>query len=355
MNIVSHIDTDLEFQKLSKTLAKKPLVLNNWEKIINHLLKNYYKNSKLEDEDEKQKIIILLRDSYESMLTIFPYLENYVIEYANFELEQGNYKKFHIIYKESLRKMNNRSLLLWVSYLKTLVDKKTLLKIERKFLLHKFEDAEKYIGKHYHSQPFWNIYLLFLKKYYISNPTIYLSKLRQLLGLHIYDFAYNFRLWFKELESVNDLKQLNLFYNMKKMEIPKLLKPREKLELMKFKIKNIYKKMYKKIEIKVMKLYNNYELPLTVYKQSNLYYTSPKIPLSPTFVQLWVNYITYAISTKDKYYTMLIFQRALISSSMAHSKIVWLYYIKWLTSCKDYTSAKEILKQSIHFTTIKRN
>ncbi|KAL6927040.1 hypothetical protein ACO0SA_004128 [Hanseniaspora valbyensis] len=124
MNIVSHLDTDLEFQKLSKTLAKKPLVLNNWEKIINHLLKNYYKNLKFEDEVEKQEIILLLRDSYESMLTIFPYLENYVIEYANFELEQGNYRKFHIIYKESLRKMNNRSLLLWVSYLKILVDKK---------------------------------------------------------------------------------------------------------------------------------------------------------------------------------------------------------------------------------------
>lgn len=338
---------DLEFQRLSLSLERKPLLLNNWERIINHLLKKY-RNIK-EDKTERQSVVLLLRTSYESLLTIFCYLENYVIEFANFEYEQGHYRKFHIIYKESLRKMNNRSLLLWVCYLKSLVERQDELNIGNSFILHKFQEAEKYIGKHYHSQPFWNIYLLFLKKHYISNPKIYLEKLRQLLSLSIYDFAYNFRLWFKELDSVNDLKQLKFFYNMSKLDIPKLLKPREKLELMKFKIKKIYKKMYKKIEEKVMKLYNNYELPLTVYKQSNLYYTSPKIPLSQTFVQLWVNYITYAISTKDKYYTMLIFQRALVSSSVAHSKIIWLYYIRWLVSLKDHASANEILKQSAHF------
>ncbi|XBW36224.1 hypothetical protein QEN19_001805 [Hanseniaspora menglaensis] len=350
---MNSVDEDSVFVELSRVLEKNPLKLNNWERLINHLLENYYKNEKL-SIGERKDVLPLLRTTYKAMLLIFPYLENYVIEYGNMEFIEGNYKQFHLVYKEGLKKINNRSLLLWVSYLKMIIEEQVCLKLENKFILHKLREAEGYIGRHFHSQSFWTIYLLFLKKTCISNPKLYFDKLKDILKIINYDFAYNFRILFKELDSVNDMKQLKMFYDIKRIEPPKLLKPREKLELLKYKIKKVYKEEYKKIEKKVMILYNNYELPLTLYKQSNLYYTSPKIPLSPKFVQIWLTYISYAISTKDKYYIMLIFQRALLSSSIAHSKVIWMEYIKWLISCNDRVSAKEILNQSSLFIVSKK-
>lgn len=343
------VQNDPVFHQLCTTLERNPLAVNSWERVINHLLKNYLRSEKKLPEEEKTEVVTLLRTTYQSMLTVFPYLENYAIEYGNFEFEEGNYKKFHTVFRTSLKNMNNRSLLLWVSYLKILVDQKEALNVENKFILHRFQDAEKYIGLHYYSQPFWNLYLLFLKQNYIADPRLYLQTLRRLLKHPIYDFAYNYRLWLKELDSVSDYKQLKLFYNMSKIEVPRLLKPREKLELSKFKIKKFYKKEYKKIEEKVMKLYNNFELPLTVFKQCNQYYTSPRIPLSRTFIRLWESYISYAISTKNKHYVMLVFQRALTASSVAHSRTIWLRFIRWLVGIGDRASAEEILRQSARF------
>ena len=360
------LEKDERLRSLTQALEKNATVLNNWEALVNHILKRYYHDSRFQMSHEQRfpselrsTVINLLDTTYESMLEIFPYLENYVIEYANFKLEQNEIGQFHKVYQTYMKAMNNRSLLLWVMYLKIIVKRQDEFKLSTKHILHMFEKAELYIGKHFYSQPFWNLYLIFLKKTYTSNPQIYLSKLRQLIKIPIYDFAYNFKIWFKELASVSDLKQMKFFCDMKKMNriIPKLLKPREKLQYIKFKVDRVYKKLYKKIEAKVMVLYNSFELPLTIFKQSNQYYTPPTIPLNPSFVQTWIQYINHAMNSKfgkkkvakDKYYIMLIFQRALLSSSLAHNKIIWSLYIKWLSSIGDKKSAYEMYKQSQKF------
>lgn len=355
------LEDDSRLQVLTTELKNDVASLNNWEALLNHILKTYYHNKKFQQLDDvvRSAVVNLLDTTYSSMLEIFPYLENYIIEYANFKLEQKKIGEFHKVYKHYMKMINNRSLLLWVNYLKIIVKNQEEFKLSTKHILHTFEKAEIYIGKHFYSQPFWNLYLLFLKKNYTSNPQIYLKKLRSLLTNPIYDFAYNFRLWLKELASVSDIKQLKFFYDMKKFDskVPKLLKPREKLQFLKFKIDKIYKRLYKKVEERVMKLYNSFELPLTIFKQSNQYYTSSKIPLNPSFVQTWVRYINHALNTKvgrkkitkDKHYIMLIFQRALLSSSLCHNKIIWSLYIKWLSSIGDIKSAYAIYKQSHRF------
>lgn len=360
------LEDDTRLRLLTSNLEKDVSSLNNWEILLNHILKTYYHNKRFQlnddhkfDEDLKKSVINLLNTTYESMLEVFPYLENYVIEYGNFKLEQNEIGQFHTVYKHYMKLMNNRSLLLWVNYLKIIVNNQEEFNLSTKHILHTFEKAENYIGKHFYSQPFWSLYLLFLKKNYTSNPQIYLGKLRRLIKNPIYDFAYNFRLWFKELASVSDMKQMKFFCDIKSFskKIPRLLKPREKLQFVKFKIDKMYKKLYKKIEEKVMKLYNSFELPLTVFKQSNQYYTSSKIPLNSSFVQTWIRYINHAMNSKlrnkkaakDKFYIMLIFQRALLSSSLSHNKIIWSLYIKWLSSIGDRKSAYEIYRQSQKF------
>ena len=190
---------DDRYGEISLKVSQSPLALNNWEELINYLID---KASPMRKALNTQ-LVQLIRQTYKSMLAYFPFLENYSVDFALFEYKLGNIKEMHETFTTALEKHNNSSLLIWVEYLKICNE----VVSNNRQLFQKYELAESFIGLHFYSGEFWEMYLeqvqLRCKTY-----TRYLVILRKILELPIYSYSKFYALWLDAIDNIKDLKQL---------------------------------------------------------------------------------------------------------------------------------------------------
>ncbi|SMN20912.1 similar to Saccharomyces cerevisiae YDR235W PRP42 U1 snRNP protein involved in splicing, required for U1 snRNP biogenesis [Maudiozyma saulgeensis] len=338
MDKYNSIINDEKFSKLSLNTTTYPKSLKHWETLLNYLIAAATPINKTINANTLR----LIRSTYEAMLFNFPFLENYHIDFALFEYKLGHVSRFHKIFKRALYIHNERSLVLWVSYLRICNE----IVIEPKQLFKKYEEAEQYIGLHYHSGVFWEMYLEQLKLR-CKTKQRYFIVLRKILEIPLHTFSTFYGLWINHIDEIRDLSELTLFINeddlLKKLKIDKNYSGRRGPYLADAKkaIKKFTKELYMVIQLQVMERYNLFESKLTTQ-----YYTSAENFLPDSEVQTWVKYLDYTIELDIPELCHINFQRAL--TPLSNIDIIWLKYAYWLLDVvKNETMAKVVLIRGI--------
>lgn len=329
---------DDDYSRLSLRVSQHPKNLAYWEELLNHLLD---KASPLNKAIDK-RFADLIRYTYNAMLSQFPFLENYHIDYALFEYKLGNVKEMHHIFISGLQKMNNMSLLLWVEYLKICNE----VISNNKQLFRKYELAETSVGLHFFSGEFWEMYLnqLLLR---CKTPRRYFIVLRKVLELPIYSYSIFYAKWLKHIDDVRDLSQLTMM--APKDELAKKLKvdvnqasrrgPR--LQAAKKQLKKYTKELYMVNQYQILEMYNLFEVHLKTH-----FYCSAQTLIDYSQISTWVRYLDYSINIRTPALTQLNFQRALLP--LAHYEVIWLKYANWLLESEgDLISCRSILMQGL--------
>ncbi|CCD24163.1 mRNA splicing protein PRP42 NDAI_0C05040 [Naumovozyma dairenensis CBS 421] len=346
MNKYTSIITDDKFSLLTLRVTEYPKCLSHWETLISHLItKSKPINKALEPE-----LCDLIRNTYESILFHFPYLENYHIDYALFEFKLGNISKVHKTFKQALSIFNQRSLLLWISYLKICND----IILEPKQLFKKYETAEKYIGLHFYSAEFWDLYLKQLEERCIMKNR-YFIVLRKILEIPLYSYSKFYAIWLHHIDNIKDLSQLTYLVRkdelLKKFNIDVDFRRRRGLLLLdaKTKLKKLTKELYTVTQCQVLEMFTLFESKITTQ-----YYTSPENLIASDEIVIWEKYINYTINLNITNLIYLNFQRALLP--LAHYDLIWIKYANWLIDKEnDLPSANNILLQGLKVSLKKSN
>ncbi|KAL6945144.1 hypothetical protein ACO0QE_002590 [Hanseniaspora vineae] len=353
------MENDTYFVKYSAQLSANPLKLSNWELLLNHLIATYATPL---DKTVNASTVSLISATYKSMLVHFPYVENYHIDYALFHYRLGDIKRTRQIFLNALNTQNNRSLLLWCEYLRF------LMKVEanKTIVLKNFEKAEFYIGLHFFASPFWDLYLQFISENGYSRE-IYLRVLRKIIEIPQYEFAKYYTQWFEAIENeVRDIRDLEKFANLQsinkkyKINLHEIMNSNIRkghlLQDLKLKLLSCFKELYQAIEYQVFEVYQLFELPLTMYKNTNqCYYVPSSIPLGSKFLTNWLRYLDFTIKSHNNQLILTVFQRCLNSANIAHLDTIWLKLADWLIQNNssrgqaDYLGALDVLKQSQKF------
>lgn len=338
MDKFTGIVNDPVFSKLSLEVARFPKSLEAWEKLLNHLLASVAPLNKSIDP----RLYQLLVSTYKSLLCQFPYLENYHVDYALMEYRLGHIDKVNRIFEHGLSVFNNKSLLLWVSYLK--ICNETLP--HHKQLLKKYEVAENHIGLHFFAGEFWQLYLEQAKQV-SSNPQRFFSILRKVLEIPLYSFATFYAMWLQCVEDVRDLSQLRRLgpeeelVNSLKIETYASRRKGPRLQEAKKALRKFAREMYLVVERQVLEVFALYESKLNIR-----YYVSPETLIPASEIELWQKYLNYTINLKLDPLTHLNFQRALLP--LAHYDIIWLQYARWLVDWQaDLITAKNVLLRGV--------
>ncbi|KAG0662322.1 hypothetical protein C6P44_002304 [Monosporozyma unispora] len=340
MDKYTSIITDEKFSNLSLTVTKYPKTLFHWETLINFLITRTSPINKTIDPQLYQ----LITSTYENMLYNFPFLENYHIDYALFEYKLSHIKQMNKIFKRALLIFNNRSLLIWIQYLKMCND----LISNNKELFSKYELAENFIGLHYFSGEFWNLYLEQIKLRCNDSNKKYIILLRKLLELPIYNSSKYYALWLQQIDQINDLKQLTKFVSkddlINKLKIDINFNGRRGPYLIEAKklLKKFTKELCMVLQFQSLELYSLFESKIQIH-----YYTSNDHLIDTKEINTWIKYLDFTINLNIESLTHLNFQRALIS--LANYDIIWIKYAQWIIEYKeDFNSAKDILLQGLN-------
>ncbi|AQZ17384.1 PRP42 (YDR235W) [Zygosaccharomyces parabailii] len=338
MDKFTRLVSDPEFSNLTLEVARFPKNLGGWEKLLNHLLAAVSPLNKSID----LKLYQLLVSTYESLLIQFPYLENYHVDFALIEYRLGHLDKVHRIFDHGLAIFNQKSLLLWISYLKICNE----IVPHHKQLLKKYEIAENHIGLHFFAGEFWQLYLEQVRQR-CSHTQKYFSILRKVLEIPLYSFATFYAMWLRCVEDVRDLSQLGrlasedeLFKKLK-IEIHASGRRGPRLQEGKKALKKATREMYLVVQRQVLEIYDLYESKLNIR-----YYVSPETLIPASEIELWQKYLTYTMNLKLDPLTHLNFQRALLP--LANYEIVWIQYARWLVDWQgDLLTAKNVLLQGV--------
>ncbi|CAI1836042.1 hypothetical protein SEUBUCD646_0B03500 [Saccharomyces eubayanus] len=331
---------DGKFSTLTLNVSRYPKSLVYWEKLLNHIINTSTPICK----SIEPQLLELIRYTYSSMLNEFPYLENYYIDFALLEYKLGNVSRSHKIFQHGLQAFNQRSLLLWISYLKFCNN----VVLNQKQLFKKYEMAEEFIGLHFFSGEFWDLYLEQIQLRCVSSKR-YWSVLRKILEIPLHSFAKFYALWLYQVDDITDLKQLSQLTS--EDELSKKLKINIKysgrkgpyLQEAKKKLKKITKEMYMVVQYQVLEIYSIFES--NIYSN---YYTSSETLVSSDEIEAWIKYLDYTINFQTDSLTHLNFQRALLP--LAHYDIIWIKYCQWLITAKnDLVGAKNVLLTGLKF------
>lgn len=347
MDKYTSIITDEKFSSLTLNVTKYPKTLYHWEYLLNFLITKASPINKLL-EPQLYKLIV---STYENILQNFPYLENYHIDYALFEYKLSHFKKMFQIFNRALLTFHNRSLLIWIEYLRICNE----LLWNNKVLFKRYERAEKFIGLHYFSGEFWNLYLEQIKLRCNDNNRKYIILLRKIIELPIYNFSKYFALWLQEIDTVKDLKELTKFVSKEdlknKLKIDIDYKGRRGPYLLESKkiLKKFTKELYIVVQFQSLEIYSLFESNL-----QTLYSTSSDQLVSVQQIDTWIKYLNFTINLNIESLVHLNFQRALIS--LGNYDTIWVKYAKWIVESKeDYLSAKGILYEGLKFSLKKTN
>ncbi|SCU95573.1 LANO_0E10748g1_1 [Lachancea nothofagi CBS 11611] len=325
---------DENFAKFSLNVSRLPLALSHWEDLLNYLIE---KASPLKKTINKE-LLKLIRNTYGSFFTYFPFLENYSVDYGLLEYKLGNIKEMHAAFVSALQRHNNTSLLLWLEYLKICNE----VVIDNKQLFRKYELAESCIGLHFYSGEFWEMYLDQIKLRCTSNSR-YLVILRKTLELPIYSYSKFYALWLQAIDEMNDVKQLTMMVPelevSRKMKIAVRGSGRKGPQLQEAKkhLRKFTKELYMVNQHRTLEIYNLFEANIKTQ-----FYCSAETLIEKSEIAAWWKYLDYSINNGVDKLIHVNFQRALLP--LAHYEMVWIKYSLWLIeSSQDFVSAKSVL------------
>lgn len=338
MDKFSLLTTDEKFSKLTLKVADHPKSLVHWENLLNYLITVASPLDKALDN----RLYRLIQTTYESLLFHFPFLENYYIDYALFEYKLGHIAKVHKIYQHGLHTFNERSLLLWISYLKLCNE----IVVNQKQLFKKYEMAEQYIGLHFFSGEFWELYLEQILERCTSKERYFII-LRKVLEIPLHSFSKFFAMWLRCIDELQDLSQMSRLAPkeelLKKLKLDISYKGRRGPHLSEAKklLKKFTKELYMVIQYQVLEVYSLFESNLSVR-----YYSSPETLISSGEIEIWERYLDYTVKLGIDSLTHLNFQRALLP--LAHYDLIWIKYAHWLIDWKDdLITAKNVLLKGL--------
>lgn len=331
---------DSKLSELSILVCKFPKNLCYWENLLNHLLTKAQPISKSIDK----ALLQLIRSTYQSLLWQFPFLENYHIEYGLLEFKLGNFEKFHAIFENALQYFNNRSLLIWVEYLRIC----NKLISNNKHLFQKYAFAESYIGLHFFAGEFWSMYLDEIKLR-CKTPQHYIRTLRKVIEIPMYEYAKFHNMWLQAIDDIRDLSQFRYFAEdedlWKKLKIDTTLQGRKgpHLQAAKKSLRKISKELFLVVHYEVMEIYELFES-----KIQKRYYISAEELIPRQELDTWMKYFEYVKNKKISDLIHIQFQRAVLP--LVHYDIIWLQYARFLVDdLNDLTAAKNILLQGLSF------
>lgn len=338
MDKYSSIVSDGNFSTLSLKAASHPKTLLHWENLLNYLIgKASPLNKSLEPG-----IYDLIKGTYDSMLYNFPYLENYYIDYALFEYKLGNVSRARKIYEQGLRSFNERSLHLWISYLKLCNE----VVSNHKQLFKLYHRAESLIGLHFMSGEFWEMYLDQICERCLTKER-YFTVLRKVIEIPLHSFSKFYALWLHCIDDITDLTQLTRIAPkeelLKRLKIDTSFQGRKGPYLADAKklLRKSTKELYMTVQHQVLEIYSLFESKLHIN-----YYCSAETLISAEEIATWDSYLTYTINLRIDALTELNFQRAL--TCLAHYDCVWIKYAHWLIEYKeDLSSAKNVLLRAL--------
>lgn len=338
MDKFSSLINDEKFSKLSLKVADYPKSLVHWENLLNHLITTATPINKNIDT----RLYSLIKATYESLLVHFPYVENYHIDYALFEFKLGNISKVHKIFNNALLQFNQRSLVIWIEYLKLCNE----LVMDNKQLFQKYETAERYIGLHFFSGEFWELYLQQANER-CTSPNKYHIILRKVLEIPLHSFSKFYAIWLRAIDDIKDLSQVSLFVPkedlQKKLKIDVSYSGRRGPYLTDAvkKLKKFTKELYLVVQYQVLDIYSLFESKIFIR-----YYTSPDTLIPSDEIEIWMKYLDYTINLRISSLTELNFQRALLP--LAHYEIIWIKYAHWLIDWHDdINGAKNLLLKGL--------
>ncbi|GAV51876.1 hypothetical protein ZYGR_0AF03470 [Zygosaccharomyces rouxii] len=338
MDQYTRVVNDPVFSELTLEVARFPRSLEGWEKLLNHLTTMASPLNKNIDPRLYQLII----STYDSLLCQFRYLENYYVDYALLEYRLGHLSKMHRIFQHGLAVFNDKSLLLWVSYLKICNE----VIPNSKQLLEKYELAEDHVGMHFFAGEFWQMYLEQVRLR-CNHQQRFFSMLRKILEIPLYSFSHFYALWLRCVDDIQDVSQLKKL--APKEDLVKKLKididaggrkgPR--LQEAKKLLRKFTRELYLVVQYQVLEIYSLYES-----KIQTRYYVSPETLIPAHELELWQKYLEYTVNLRIDDLTHLNFQRALLP--LAHYDVIWIQYARWLVDWKeDLLTAKQVLTQGI--------
>lgn len=329
---------DPAFSELTLSVARYPKSLEGWEKLLNHLMILASPLNKNIDTRLYQLIV----STYESLLYQFCYLENYYVDYALLEYRLGHLNKMHRVFQHGLAVFNNKSLLLWISYLK--ICNEVIPNSQQ--LLKKYESAEEHIGMHFFAGEFWQIYLEQVRSR-CNHQQRFFSMLRKILEIPLYSFSYFYALWLRCVDDIQDLSQLKKLAPKEdlikklKIDIDSGGRKGPRLQEAKKLLRKFTRELYLVIQYQVLEIYSLYES-----KIQTRYYVSPETLIPAHELEIWQKYLEYTVNLRIDDLTHLNFQRAILP--LAHYDIVWIQYARWLVDWKeDLLTAKQVLTQGL--------
>ncbi|CAH01731.1 mRNA splicing protein PRP42 [Kluyveromyces lactis] len=331
---------DQKLSEFSLLICKYPKSLHHWENLLNHLLLKASPISKSINKD----LLQLVRSTYESLLYQFPFLENYHVEYGLLEYKLGNFGKFHAIFENALQYFNNRSLLIWVEYLKIC----NKIMPSDKQLFQKYAFAESYIGLHFFGAEFWHMYLNEIKLR-CKTPQHYIRTLRKVIEIPLYEYSSFYDLWLQTIEDVKDLSQLRFYAEdkelWKKLKIDTQLNGRRgpHLQVAKKALKKVSKELFLVVQYEVMEIYELFESKIT-----KRYYMSAEELIPHQEIIVWTKYFEYIREKKISDLIKLQFQRSVLP--LAHYDHIWLQYANYLIDdLNDFIGAKNVMLQALSY------
>ncbi|GMM31221.1 Prp39 protein [Martiniozyma asiatica (nom. inval.)] len=168
----------MEWDSLQSRVLEEPYDGDAWDKLIsyNESLVNISGISK-----EKKRIYA----DFDTLLTRFPYHTTYWKRYVAVAYSMDGLSKSLIILKRALL-LFPQSLDLWVDYINILIANNVLKPAEMKAT---FEQGAKYVGRHFLSHDYWNVYLEWTIKHDGRNSNEFISLLLRIIKIPLYEYS----------------------------------------------------------------------------------------------------------------------------------------------------------------------
>lgn len=193
-----------KWNKISTELVQNPNNIELWKELI---LVSETIDKKPITKSSTSDQITLLKTSYESFLNKFPFEFKYWIKYAIWEFKLGNTDKANEIYLRGLN-ISPWCIELWIEFLKFKIE--TISNNIDK-VLELFEKSRGFIGFHFYSSEFYELYLGFLDNYKNKENEFeikYFILLRIILEIPIYNYSFFYKKWFDIIENLSQDEKL---------------------------------------------------------------------------------------------------------------------------------------------------
>ncbi|CAH2353720.1 hypothetical protein CLIB1423_12S01442 [[Candida] railenensis] len=203
-----------DWSKLSEELVSEPDNFQKWEQLIQLAERGSSSSSSISNWRKEKNInklfsegdLEIMRLTYGSLLSRFPLLHQYWLNFAEWEFRLGNTVRANDIYLEAISQLPY-SIEVWTSYVRFKVVT-TVDNLED--VIRTFEKGRECIGLHFYAHEFYELYLSFLREHSSSDKDMaqkYYVLLRIVIEIPMYHFGKFFNQFINIIEKSDEVAQ----------------------------------------------------------------------------------------------------------------------------------------------------